>query len=112
LKHLSAPFAERQNRALRMNVREFTWLTNAFSKGIEMPAASVAAHSMHDNFADVHKTRRISPRQRLALPISFGRLRHCGHDRHRPEINLTHYPKIILLVKAIKSIYLYRVPLA
>jgi len=39
-----------------MNMRRFTWLTNAFSKKIENHAAAVALHFMVYNFARPHKS--------------------------------------------------------
>jgi hypothetical protein len=43
-------YVERQNLTMRMHLRRFARLTNAFSEKLEMHAASVALHFMHDNF--------------------------------------------------------------
>jgi len=60
-KHISTSFVERQNLTMRMAMRRFTGLTNAFSKKVENRAAVVAIHFMHYNFARIHKTLRITP---------------------------------------------------
>jgi hypothetical protein len=49
-------YVERQNLTMRMGMRRFTRLTNAFSKKVENLAAAVALHYMHYNFARPHKT--------------------------------------------------------
>jgi hypothetical protein len=60
-KHVSTSFAERQNLTMRMHMRRFTRLTNAFSKKIENHTAAVALHTMYYNFVRVHQTLKISP---------------------------------------------------
>jgi IS1 family transposase len=59
--HISTSYVERANLSMRMGMRRFTRLTNAFSKKIENHAASVALYFMYYNFARVHKTLRCSP---------------------------------------------------
>jgi len=53
---ISTSFAERQNLTMRMSMRRFTRLTNAFSKKIENLEHAVALHFMYYNFARPHKT--------------------------------------------------------
>jgi IS1 family transposase len=59
--HISTSYSERQNLTMRMHMRRFTRLTNAFSKKIENHAYAVALHMMYYNFVRVHQKLRVSP---------------------------------------------------
>ena len=59
--HISTSFVERQNLTMRMNMRRFTRLTNAFSKKIENHVYHLALHYMYYNFCRVHDTLRVTP---------------------------------------------------
>jgi IS1 family transposase len=60
-KHVSTSYVERQNLSMRMSIRRFTRLTNAFSKKVENHAAAVALWFMYYNFCRVHQTLRVTP---------------------------------------------------
>ena len=66
-KHVSTSFVERQNLTMRMGMRRFTRLTNAFSKKAENHAAMVAIHFLYYNFARIHKRLRITPAMAAGL---------------------------------------------
>ena len=59
--HVSTSYVERANLTMRMKMRRFTRLTNAFSKKIENHVAAIAMHFMHYNFARIHQTLRVTP---------------------------------------------------
>jgi IS1 family transposase len=59
--HISTSFVERQKLTMRMSMRRFTRLTNAFSKKLENLQAAVALHFAHYNLVRLHKTLRVTP---------------------------------------------------
>ncbi len=60
-RHVSTSFAERQNLTMRMSMRRFTRLTNAFSKKVDNLACVVAIHFMYYNFCRIHQFLRMTP---------------------------------------------------
>ena len=58
---VSTSYVERQNLTMRMNMRRFARLTDAFSKKVENHAAAVALHFMHYNFVRKHQTLKTTP---------------------------------------------------
>jgi IS1 family transposase len=60
-KHISTSYTERQNLTMRMSIRRFTRLTNAFSKKLANHEASVALYFMYYNFCRIHQTLRVTP---------------------------------------------------
>jgi len=68
---VSTSYIERQNLTMRMSMRRFTRLTNAFSKKIENHRHSIAIHYVYYNFVRKHKTLRVTPAMAAGLAQSF-----------------------------------------
>lgn len=64
---ISTSHVERSNLSMRMGMRRFTRLTNAFSKKFNNLRAAVALYMMHYNFCRVHKTLRVTPAMEIGL---------------------------------------------
>lgn len=56
---ISTSYVERQNLTMRMGMRRFTRLTNAFSKKLENHEHAIALHFMYVNFCRPHQSLRI-----------------------------------------------------
>jgi hypothetical protein len=68
---------------MRMNMRRFTRLTNAFSKKLENHVAMLALFHMHYNFVRIHQTLRVTPAMEAGLsytPWSVADIAALSHD--------------------------------
>jgi IS1 family transposase len=60
-KHISTSYVERQNLNMRMGMRRFTRLTNAFSKKADNHCHALALYFVFYNFVRIHKSLRVTP---------------------------------------------------
>jgi IS1 family transposase len=65
--YVTTSHIERQNLTMRMHMRRFTRLTNAFSKKIENHCYAIALHFVYYNFIKIHKTIRCTPAMEAGL---------------------------------------------
>jgi len=71
LKFISTSYVERQNLTIRMHMRRFTRLTNAFSKKLETHCHAIALHFAYYNFVKLHKSLRVTPAMQAGLTKRF-----------------------------------------
>jgi IS1 family transposase len=69
--HISTSYVERCNLTMRMGMRRFTRLTNAFSKKLENHCYAIALHFVHYNFVRQHKTLRVTPAMAAGITKRF-----------------------------------------
>ena len=73
--HISTSMVERQNLTMRMQMRRFTRLTNAFSKRLPNLKAALALHFAWYNFVRIHSTLRVTPAMEAGLTSHVWTLR-------------------------------------
>jgi hypothetical protein len=66
-KYISTSLVERHNLTMRMQMRRFTRLTNAFSKKVENLKASLALYFAHYNFMRIHSSLRMTPAMQAGI---------------------------------------------
>ena len=60
-KKISTSYVERQNLTMRMSMRRFARLSNAFSKKVENHMHAISLHYMYYNFGRIHQTLKVTP---------------------------------------------------
>lgn len=66
-KHISTSYVERQNLTMRMSMKRFTRLSNAFSKKLANHRHALSLYFYFYNWCRIHKTLRVSPAMAAGL---------------------------------------------
>ena len=69
--HVSTSYIERQNLSMRMGMRRFTRLTNAFSKKVANHIHMLSLYFLHYNFCRIHKTIRVTPAMEAGIDTTL-----------------------------------------
>lgn len=88
--HVSTSYVERQNLTMRMSMRRFTRLTNAFSKKCENLEHALALHYVHYNFVRIHKTLRCTPAMEAGVADRLWTVRDVAELLERQEEEKQH----------------------
>src|SRR4051795_212254 len=70
-KHISTSYVERQNLTMRVHMRRFTRLSNAFSKKIQNHCYAIALHFVYYNFVKLHKRLNVTPAAAAGISKRF-----------------------------------------
>jgi HSP20 family molecular chaperone IbpA len=97
--HISTSYVERHNLTMRMHMRRFTRLTNAFSKKIENHACAVALYSMYYNFVRIHQTLKVSPAMAAGVTDRLWEMGDVVDVLDAFEANRKRQPKVIFDVE-------------
>jgi IS1 family transposase len=73
-KHISTSYVERQNLTMRMSMRRFTRLTNAFSKKLESHIYALSLYFVFYNWMRIHKSLKVTPAMAAGLTDKLMRM--------------------------------------
>ena len=87
-RHISTSYIERNNLTMRMSMRRFTRLTNAFSKKVENLEHAIALHFMYYNFVRIHQAHRVTPAMAAGVTERLWEIEDIARLEERLEENI------------------------